>query len=121
MLAKHDSISFPQELGGWGWGSRIGKEDLVCVKEETQARGGVAGPRPRSRRGGVRTQNPASLLVLALPYTASFPATIVQASGACALRADVVCKGLVDQLGEAGARAPVRESQAGVGEGQAAP
>ncbi|XP_025770029.1 immunoglobulin superfamily member 23 [Puma concolor] len=43
------------------------------------------------------------------------------ASVACALRADVVCKGLVDQLGEAGARSPVGESQAGVGEGQAAP
>lgn len=104
-----------------GLGVTDRKEDLVCVKEETQARGGVAGPRPRSRRGGVRTQNPASLLVLALPYPASFPATTAQASVACALRADVVCKSLVDQLGEAGARSPVRESQAGVGEGQAAP
>lgn len=48
-------------LGRWGR-----DEDLIFVKEETKVQREVTGSRSHSWRGRIRTQNPASLLVLAL-------------------------------------------------------
>ena len=46
VLAKHYSISPPQELGGGGeWGR---DEELVFVEDETKAEREETGPRPHS-------------------------------------------------------------------------